>query len=48
MLKRKLTRKGEKPKEKDYKCEKRKIEEEQFKDLQVIIKLDSDEQNKGD
>ena len=48
MLKRKLTGKGEKSKEKDYKREKRKIEKEQFKDLQVIIKLDSDEQNKGD
>ena len=48
MLDRKLTRKGEKSKAKDYKREKRKIEEKEYKNLPVINKLVLDEENKGE
>ena len=44
----KMTRKSENSKAKDYKRDKRKIEEEQIKDLQVSNKLASDEKNKDE
>ena len=41
-----MTRKSEYSKAKDYKRDKRKIEEEQIKDVQVSNNLASDEKNK--